>query len=147
MKSSLKQLVKLQHRIKVTSLKVNQILCPQSENTFLTWLYRTACCPAAAATLWLMCIFLFCQHLPFQLRLHQVLSWPILLLCSGKILVRFARASDLLRCSNLNNLITSKLNMHLKENFHQTRRFTGCEGVVGVQLIWVRNSLWPGGDK
>lgn len=25
--------------------------------------------------------------------------------------------------------------MHMKENLHRTSRFTGCEGVVGVQLI------------
>lgn len=102
----------------------------QYENTFPTWLSYSACCPAAAVLLQ-MCSFPLCQHLPFQLSLHQVHSSPILPVCSGKIPVRFAWASDLLRCINLNNVITIKLNMHLKE----TRRFTGCKGVVGDQLI------------
>lgn len=62
-------------------------------------------------------------------QLSRVFSWPILPLCSGKIPVRFASATDL-GCNNINSLLTSELNMHLQENHHRK------EGLLGVKGWW-----------
>lgn len=90
--------------------------------------------PGCCYTFTDVCLF-FSDICLFSSVCTRFFSWPILPPRSGKIPVRFASASDLIRCNNINSLITSALNMHLHENRHQKRKFTGCEGVVGVQLI------------